>query len=86
MSIPQSKVDERQCPPDRYMTCPGCGELTRPYGGFGSGPSWSTVGKYACRGPGKCGLNWYGDPAAGEFFVRGDFGLVRAPVEQAIRR
>jgi hypothetical protein len=85
MGIPLSKVDERLCSPERYMRCPVCGDATKPYGGFGSNSSWHTVGKYACRGPGKCGLNWYGDPSTGEFFVRGEHGLVAASAEQAIR-
>ena len=58
----------------QWMYCPGCGALTAPYGGFGDGEGWQSIGKYSCKphahvstgADRHCGETWYGDPVTGE--------------------
>lgn len=56
-----------ETPPLPSMTCPNCGRLCQPYGGFG--PAMPYTGKYHCEdwaGQGKgCGQGWYGNPSTG---------------------
>jgi hypothetical protein len=66
-------------PKDHWMACPKCGEMAKPYGGFGGGPNWSEVGKYR-----HC-VGWYANPWTGVFYDRGPRGLRAVPMAKALR-